>query len=544
MSRVTYSDLLPTISSSILKISGNEKNIQKILNTNENMIFELKTYFSSTDLYMKKDLWNKYEVSIQNIFEIEQLLSFISSNEKDILYNKTLENGIRSINVASEIDSNLGIYKSREDEVYGVNPLMMSNFLYEEKLNLKNFKLISNDVEGFLEEIEKNKISLKDLDVSTNLFCVKTKCSIIDIENIFNRNVSLLRKILSTKIVEEKELLKPKVHYRNFRLNLDDKNISRLRNIFVYETLTKNEKSGDILKELQNITENLEYRINSKINKSLESTILFEERKYFDLYIEQIRANIIPNLTISKVMSNYNDIILKEIEYKKSKIKYSEPTYQYNEYLTNSIRDLIKNDQMESVEFKNAMDRYKEVMVEHLLLTKEKPINNIIFLKFVEEHFNQEQIQKIQKKYPDVFFTEEDKNWFSFEYDNNMMNFTIKEGYFLLNRIDILSHNIKELLNIWSEIEDLNIPTDLIVNINKKRVFAYAKQPEKFKALSENQKNNVVISIFDAMVNAINNEKQNNITNSFKSGIKEVSTLISLKNVKKEAYEVTNKKKI
>ncbi len=544
MSRVTYSDLLPTISSSILKISGNEKNIQKILNTNENMIFELKTYFSSTDLYMKKDLWNKYEVSIQNIFEIEQLLSFISSNEKDILYNKTLENGIRSIKVASEIDSNLGIYKSREDEVYGVNPLMMSNFLYEEKLNLKNFKLISNDVEGFLEEIEKNKISLKDLDVSTNLFCVKTKCSIIDIENIFNRNVSLLRKILSTKIVEEKELLKPKVHYRNFRLNLDDKNISRLRNIFVYETLTKNEKSGDILKELQNITENLEYRINSKINKSLESTILFEERKYFDLYIEQIRANIIPNLTISKVMSNYNDIILKEIEYKKSKIKYSEPTYQYNEYLTNSIRDLIKNDQMESVEFKNAMDRYKEVMVEHLLLTKEKPINNIIFLKFVEEHFNQEQIQKIQKKYPDVFFTEEDKNWFSFEYDNNMMNFTIKEGYFLLNRIDILSHNIKELLNIWSEIEDLNIPTDLIVNINKKRVFAYAKQPEKFKALSENQKNNVVISIFDAMVNAINNEKQNNITNSFKSGIKEVSTLISLKNVKKEAYEVTNKKKI
>ena len=544
MSRVTYSDLLPKISSSILKLSGIEKNIQKLLNTNENMIFELKTYFSSTDLYMKKDLWNKYEVSIQNIFEIEQLLSFISSNEKDILYNKTLENGIRSINVASEIDSNLGIYKSREDEVYGVNPLMMSNFLYEEKLNLKNFKLISNDVVGFLEQIEKNKISLKDLDVSTNLFCVKTKCSIIDIENIFNRNVSLLRKILSTKVVEEKEVLKPKAHYRNFRLNLDDKNVSRLRNIFVYETLTKNEKSVDVLKELQNITDNLDYRINSKINKSLESTILFEERKYFDLYIEQIRNNLIPNLTISKVMSNYNEIILKEIEYKKSKSKYMEPTYHYNEYLTNSIRDLIKYNQMESVEFKNAMDRYKEVMVEHLLLTKEKPINNIIFLKFVEEHFNQEQIQKIQKKYPDVFFTEEDKNWFNFEYDNNMMSFTIQEGYFLLNRIDILSDKLKQLLNIWSETEDLNIPTDLIVNINKKRVFAYAKQPEKFKALSENQKNNVVISIFDAMVNAINNEKQNNITNSFKSGIKEVSTLISLKNVKKEASELTNKKKI
>ena len=544
MSRVTYSDLLPTISSSILKLSGIEKNIQKLLNTNENMIFELKTYFSSTDLYMKKDLWNKYEVSIQNIFEIEQLLSFISSNEKDILYNKTLENGIRSINVASEIDSNLGIYKSREDEVYGVNPLMMSNFLYEEKLNLKNFKLISNDVVGFLEQIEKNKISLKDLDVSTNLFCVKTKCSIIDIENIFNRNVSLLRKILSTKVVEEKEVLKPKAHYRNFRLNLDDKNVSRLRNIFVYETLTKNEKSVDVLKELQNITDNLDYRINSKINKSLESTILFEERKYFDLYIEQIRNNLIPNLTISKVMSNYNEIILKEIEYKKSKSKYMEPTYHYNEYLTNSIRDLIKYNQMESVEFKNAMDRYKEVMVEHLLLTKEKPINNIIFLKFVEELFNQEQIQKIQKKYPDVFFTEEDKNWFNFEYDNNMMSFTIQEGYFLLNRIDILSDKLKQLLNIWSETEDLNIPTDLIVNINKKRVFAYAKQPEKFKALSENQKNNVVISIFDAMVNAINNEKQNNITNSFKSGIKEVSTLISLKNVKKEASELTNKKKI
>lgn len=295
---------------------------------------------------------------------------------------------------------------------------------------------------------------------------------------------------------------------------------------------------------MQNITDNLDYRINSKINKSLESTILFEERKYFDLYIEQIRNNLIPNLTISKVMSNYNEIILKEIEYKKSKSKYMEPTYHYNEYLTNSIRDLIKYNQMESVEFKNAMDRYKEVMVEHLLLTKEKPVNNIIFLKFVEELFNQEQIQKIQKKYPDVFFTEEDKSWFSFEYDNNMMNFTIKEGYFLLNRIDILSDKLKQLLNIWSEIEDLNIPTDLIVNINKKRVFAYAKQPEKFKVLSENQKNNVVISIFDAMVNAINNEKQNNITNSFESGIKEISTLISLKNVKKEASELTNKKKI
>lgn len=548
MTRVTYGDLLPKIKGALLTLENNEKIAKSVIGENEQMEIRLKTLVSLYKLKERKNILDDYKLSIKDIFEIEQLMAFVSNNQKDVTYNVLPKNMIKrttEVNTVCELDFSKLVVK--KDEIKGLEVHNIDPFLYDRKFSEERFSLIQVSFDDFFEKANNNSLDLSSLGMGADLIRVSSTLSIADMTNIFERQSSNIRKILSSKITEEKEWLKPKTSYRSLNMKLSEENKKNWREKYLDGLLGKSLEAEKKSNLIRTIEENFDYSIRSYITAKLEYSILFEREEYFNLFIKGIRDKKFPTKGILEIMSYYRDIYKLSMEYYKKPTHYGEPRHNYAASLENSIINHFKiNKDLENEELKKAIERYSEYMLANILATEEQPVSKINFLKYVEEVFSDEQKQKVQDKFPEIFLKEENKDWFYFEYDQSLLKFSIDEGFFLLNKVDIESSRLNTLFKIWTKTDTENLPQEIIFNVNKERVFMYATQTEKFKLLTDNQKNNVLISVFDAIISVHNNEElklDSELSQALNLELKEISTLIAIKNVKKEASTLIKEKK-
>lgn len=559
MARVTYSDLLIKMKGFISELEEAEVNLKKILGDTYQVGIDISTPITFGKVLKDKYLLSQYNVSAQDIIEIEQLLSFVSYNQKQapVFYKKYSEKSTLTHNIASDCNIYIKEEKISTPKIYGIGENNLSKFLYQEEFKLKTLELtpINMNKEGLYSLLSKPAFELTDLnvlkeiDVSASLLCINESFLIQDLNALFEKHSILMRKILVTKQVEEKEFLKPRTNYRSNTLSLQDKEINLLRNSLLAAKLSMNEstKNEEDLKIFEKLKDRLDYSTKSPIFKEIKSTILFEEEDVFKAFLENEKM-INNHNSVSGITNNYKNMMDEVKHIHNNTTNYL--TRIYSNDLENSIVDFYKKEKdKEHPDFVRAIQRYKKYMLKNLLIAKDQPSDKVSFLNLVESIFEKEQIEQISQKFPEVFLKEESKDWFSFEYDSSMMSFTIDSNYFLLNKVDIISSRMRDLLNVWKLTNTENLPKNIIFDINKDKIFAYAKQQNKFLSLTEKQKNNVIISVFDAIVAIINDEdnivaQKENMKVVLEGQLREISTLIALKNVKKDDDIVKDKKKI